>query len=662
MTLDLGALPDPYVIEPLGGRVDASVRIPGSKSITNRALACAALAHGQSVLRVPLDADDTQAMVACVTALGANVDQADVDAWVVEGCGGAVTAGPVTVDARQSGTTSRFVSPMFALGLGEYCLDGHAQLQSRPFGDLVDAMRSMGLEVDSDGGLPLTVRTTSRGRGAGMHEVELAADVSSQFASGLLMVGPCLREGLDLTLTGEVISQPYLDLTVAIMRAFGAEVTVDGTNYVVAPTGYIARDYVIEPDASAASYFFAIAGAVGGRIQVEGLGRDSLQGDTGFVRVLEAMGARVEQNDVSTRVCVDEPLKGVTVDMRQISDTAPTLAALAPGATSATTVTGIDFIRHKESDRIAGPVTELMRLGIEASDNGDGFTVLPGTVTPAIVETYDDHRMAMSFAVLGAAQPGVSVANPSCVAKTFPGFFETFEALRSTVDMASSLHHSGDLETLNVIAIDGPAGSGKSTVARLVAQRLGLEYLDTGAMYRAVAFAAISQDIDPANTEDVAALVATVSMELGIDTVIVNGIDATTQIRGPEVTQAVTAVAANPVVRIEMQRQQREWVAARAGAVVEGRDIGSAVFPDAPLKIYLTARSDVRAERRGKEDENLDYDAIATDLARRDMADSSRAHTPLMQADGAIVVETSMLDVEGVVDEVLRLHREVGKG
>lgn len=412
-------------LEPLTEPVDATVAIPGSKSITNRALIAAALAEGTSTLTGVLDADDTQAMLGAVAAVGAVVDF-DGDTATIRGTGGQLASGPLTIDARLSGTTARFATPLAGRGVGPYTVDGAPEMRARPMGATADAMRSLGCSV-SGNELPLVI---SGPMGGGV--LRLAADVSSQFASGMLLAAPGLDDGLVVELGGTVVSRPYLDMTCAVMRAFGADVLQPTPNRfeVPAQSRYAAAAYAIEPDASAASYFFAAAAVSGGRIRIEGLTRDALQGDVGFVDVLAQMGAEVTWLDNAIEVRGTGELRGITVDMADISDTAQTLAAIAPFASSPTTVTGIDFIRNKETDRVAAVVAELNRLGIDAVEDADGFTITPGSPQPGVVQTYHDHRMAMSFALTGLMAPGVRIADPGCVAKTFPTFWQVLESLR----------------------------------------------------------------------------------------------------------------------------------------------------------------------------------------------------------------------------------------
>jgi 3-phosphoshikimate 1-carboxyvinyltransferase len=633
-------------VEPLAGPPDAEVAVPGSKSITNRALVAALLAEGQSTLTNVLVADDTVAMVEAVRALGAVV-AIDGDRAEVVGTAGRLRPGPLAIDARQAGTVARFLPPVLALGTGPYRLDAAPSMRARPMAPLVQALRDLGVRVDeegSPGSLPFVVH----GGGLRGGVVVLPGDVSSQFVSGLLLAAPLTPRGLRVELATPPVSRPYLDMTLAVMRTFGALGSWDGERALAVPAGtYRSAVLGIEPDATAASYFFGAAAAFGGRVRVAGLGRGSLQGDLRFVEILAAMGAEVDVGDDAVEVRGVRPLRGVEVDMRDLSDCAQTLAAVAVFATSPTRVTGIGFIRRKETDRVGAMVGELRRVGIDAREEPDGFVVHPGRPRPARVETHGDHRMAMSLALVALGTPGgLEIVDPGCVAKTFPGFWDALDALHVTARGPAAGRRP------RVIAIDGPAGSGKSTVAREVARRLGLDWLDTGAMYRCVALAAIRRGIDPGDAEALARVAAAVDIDVG-ERVHLDGTDVTADIRSPEVTRVVSAVAAVPAVRAEMVRRQRAWAAARGGGVVEGRDIGSVVFPDAELKVFLTATDEERARRRAAELGGADTAEVAADMARRDRLDATRATAPLTVPDGAVVIDTTGRTVSDVVGAIL---------
>ncbi|MEA3076837.1 MAG: 3-phosphoshikimate 1-carboxyvinyltransferase [Actinomycetota bacterium] len=403
------------VIEPLAAPPDAVVRVPGSKSITNRAVLCAAMAEGTSVLTGVLQADDTDAMVAAVQQLGAKVE-AEGTTLTITGNGGRLPA-EADIWANLSGTTARFLAPVLAAGGGRYRLDGGAPLRARPMGPLLDALRSIGAVVTDEGEpghLPVVIQGGARGG-----QVEVPGHMTSQFLSALMLAGPLFAGGLDIALTTPLVSKPYVELTRSVMEAFGAG------------KGYRAADYAVEPDASAASYFFAAAAITAGRVTVEGIGTGNLQGDAKFVDLLERMGATVERAADRTTVVGPRQLRGIDADLADLPDMALTLAVVAVFADAPTTITGVEFIRGHETDRIEAVRTELGRLGIEVAEAEGGFTVYPGRPTAGRIETYDDHRMAMSFALLGLVVPGIEIADPGVVAKTYPDYFHDLDQLRS---------------------------------------------------------------------------------------------------------------------------------------------------------------------------------------------------------------------------------------
>lgn len=422
-------LPSRAVV-PLLSPPDATVVIPGSKSYTNRALILAALAQGTSTITNALVADDSEAMLEALDALGVVVERDDKQ-WLVQGLGGAIPAGPLNINARFSGTTSRFLLPVLALGVGPYVLDGHEPLRKRPIGPIAEALLNLGAEVEDVDGtglnfLPLSVRGGNLSGG----QVEVSAEFSSQFVTGLLQAGPYMRRGLTLNMVEATASRPYLTMTTSVMSAFGVTVERPNENQFVVPAGgYVATTYEVEPDASTASYVFAAAAITGGRIRVPGLGRRSLQGDMAFLDVLSQMGAHVEVNEDWSEVRGSADIRGVDIDMSDFPDMAQTVAAVAVFGDKPTRVRGVSLIRHHETDRIRAVVTEMRRLGIQAEEFDDGFVIHPGTPQPAQVETYDDHRMAMSFALLGLRVPGIEIVDPVCVGKTFPGFFDVLDSL-----------------------------------------------------------------------------------------------------------------------------------------------------------------------------------------------------------------------------------------
>ncbi len=425
--------PPTYAVEPVPRPVHATVSVPGSKSITNRALVLAALSEPgrDHALTGALASDDTAVMVNCLMRLGFRV-AADWPAGVVtvrNPTGRVIPADRADLYVANSGTTMRFVTAMLALGHGTYRLDGVPRMRERPIRDLLDALHQLGVDAVSEAGTGCPpVRLTAAGLRGG--ETTVRADVSSQFLSGLLLAAPRAARPLTVTLAGPRVSEPYIDMTVAMLRTWGADVTATPTGYSVQPgLTAPAGPYAIEPDASAASYFWAAAAIAGGRVTVTGLGRDALQGDVRFVDVLAGMGCRVTASAAGITV-EGGPLRGIDVDMGDISDTVMTLAAVACFAAGPTRVTNVGHIRHKETDRIAALATELRKLGAGVAEQADGLTITPQPLTGCEVATYDDHRMAMSLALVGLRVPGVVVADPGCVAKTYPNFWREFAALR----------------------------------------------------------------------------------------------------------------------------------------------------------------------------------------------------------------------------------------
>lgn len=416
-------------IPTLTGPVRATIRPPGSKSLTNRALLIAALTDDRVRLTGVLDSVDTRVMIDSLRRLGWELRQ-DVAAGVVELTGrrGGPPAKDYSLWLENSGTSIRFLTALAALLKhgATVRLDGNARMRERPIQPLVDALRGWGADVACElgGGCPPVI---VRGRGLPGGEVSVAGDLSSQYLSALLMVAPRADDDVRIRVQGPLVSRPYIEMTLHIMQDFGARIDEPQPNdFRIAAGGYRGRDYAVEPDASAASYFFAVAAVTGGTVTVEGLGRQSLQGDVRFVDVLEQMGCRAEWSPNAVTLH-GGPLAGVDVDMNAISDTAQTLAAIAPFAAGPTRIRGVAHMRHKETDRVSAVVTELRRLGLQVEEHPDGLTIHPGPMHPASIATYDDHRMAMSFAVLGLRQPGVVIEDPGCTSKTYPGFFDDLQ-------------------------------------------------------------------------------------------------------------------------------------------------------------------------------------------------------------------------------------------
>ena len=416
--------PESILIETIDHPVVATVRPPGSKSITNRALVIAAVANGQSRLTNVLQSQDTHVMIDSLKRLGISVESAqNGSVFVVDGCSSHIPEQEADLWLENSGTSIRFLTAMCSSGNGRFRLDGNTRMRERPIGDLGSALMQVGVKIDYEqnpGFPPLLV--TSPGNPGG--HICVAGDLSSQYLSGLLMAAPLARKPVTIEVEGELVSLPYVEMTLEVMRRFGVETEQTGEgHFEIAPQPYRASDYDVEPDASAASYFFALAAITGGRVTVPGLNRNALQGDIMFAEVLEKMGCTVSW-DADSITVTGGKLSGIEVDMNAISDTAQTLAAVAVYADGPTTIRNVEHMRHKETDRISAVVTELKRVGIHVAEFNDGMRIYPGEVSPAIIETYDDHRMAMSFALIGLKHKGIRIADPSCTGKTFPDFFE----------------------------------------------------------------------------------------------------------------------------------------------------------------------------------------------------------------------------------------------
>lgn len=419
----------------------AEITPPGSKSITNRALAIAAVARGESLLVGALDSEDTQVMMDSLRKAGISVVHDPEKSEIhVQGCGGAfpvLAEGVTDLFCANSGTTIRFLTAMCANSHGNFRLDGVERMRQRPLGDLLDGLRQLGVSVESEFGNdcpPVLLHADGIPGGC----ATIPGNVSSQFLSGLLMAVPGARKDTEIRVTGGLVSRPYIDMTIAVMRAFGVSVEepTENTFRIPATQAYQGTRYVIEPDASAASYFFASAAVAGGEITVRNLTKNALQGDVGFCECLAKMGCSVEYLPDAIRVSrtPETPLRGIDVDMHFISDTAQTLAVVALFADSPTTIRNVANMRVKETDRIHAVVTELRKFGVRADEFEDGMTIYPleegKTVPPVEIATYRDHRMAMSFAVAGLRLPGVTILDPGCTVKTYPKFFEDFEKIK----------------------------------------------------------------------------------------------------------------------------------------------------------------------------------------------------------------------------------------
>jgi 3-phosphoshikimate 1-carboxyvinyltransferase len=411
------------------GPVSGEIRLPGSKSITNRALICAAIANGPSTLRHVLDCDDTQVMVTALQTLGLSIDwRKDSSTLTIQGCGGQVPVSTANLYIANSGTTVRFLTSILASMQGNFTLDGVPRMQQRPINDLVQALNELGADVRcaSNGCPPVTINA----RGFSQTTSHIAGNISSQFLSGLILaIGNSPRD-IELHLTGTLVSEPYIQMTIDVLSEFGRSVTRDNNGVYLSRGGQSisGSEYDIEPDASAASYFFAAAAVTGGDVTVKGLSKDSIQGDIGFCDCLAQMGSTIEYGTDFIRVR-GNALAGIDIDMNAISDTVLTLAVVSLFAEGPTTIRNVRHIRDKETDRITDLARELRRLGATVDEFDDGMTITPRKHHGAIIETYDDHRMAMSFAVAGLRIQDVAIIDPECCNKTYPNFFRDLMSL-----------------------------------------------------------------------------------------------------------------------------------------------------------------------------------------------------------------------------------------
>ncbi|MCA8997515.1 MAG: 3-phosphoshikimate 1-carboxyvinyltransferase [Planctomycetaceae bacterium] len=416
-------------VTPVSRPVRGAIRPPGSKSLTNRALIVAALAQGASELVAPLESVDTEVMAESLRRLG-------IDVVTEQETGNLRCSGTRDVESEElvelwcenSGTSIRFLTALCATRSGHFRLDGNARMRERPIAPLVDALAEAGITIrcELDNGCPPVVIESN---GLTSPLIRVSGNLSSQYLSGLLMVAPAAKQKTTLEVVGELVSRPYIDMTLQVMRDFGAVINEPIPNrFEIEPGGYQGRRFEIEPDASAASYFFAVAAVTGGEVTVLGLNRRSLQGDVLFVEALERMGCQVDWRDDGITV-TGGPLQGIDIDMNAISDTAQTLACVAPFATGPTRIRNVAHMRLKETDRVSAVVTELRRVGLDVEEFEDGMIIYPSPIQPATIQTYDDHRMAMSFALLGLKAPGIRIADPGCTSKTYPEFFRDLDRL-----------------------------------------------------------------------------------------------------------------------------------------------------------------------------------------------------------------------------------------
>ncbi len=640
-----------------------TVTLPGSKSISNRILLMAALAEGRTEIHGLLAADDTQVMLESLRTLGVQWTRHG-DAVTVEGMGGRVPQAQADLFLGNAGTAMRPLAAALALMAarhgGDYQLRGVPRMHERPIRDLVDALRTLGCAVECLGqpGYP-PLRLTGPSALQLDTPVRVRGDVSSQFLTALLMALPLVaQKDVVVEVEGELISKPYIDITLALLGRFGVRVQREGWSRFTIPAGSQLRApgrIHVEGDASAASYFIAMGalGAQGEPLRIEGVGSEALQGDVRFADAAAAMGADIQMEPNALLVQRGRwPLRGIEWDCIAIPDAAMTLAVMALYADSSTLLTGIGSWRVKETDRIAAMATELRKLGATVEEGADWIRVHPlRQWQAASIATYDDHRMAMCFSLaalnplLGVGAVPIRIQHPACVAKTYPDYFETFFGLVQA-----------DAADVPVICIDGPTASGKGTLADELAQALGYWVLDSGALYRATALAATRAGLDLNDEAAVAPLAATLPLRFTGGEVFLGSENISDALRQEAIGLGASTVAALPAVRQALHALQLSFRRV-PGLVADGRDMGTAVFPDAPLKVFLTASAEQRAQRRHKQlifkGVSANIEGLLADLEARDLRDKTRSASPLMPAQDARLLDNSALTIEASVDQVL---------
>jgi 3-phosphoshikimate 1-carboxyvinyltransferase len=636
-----------------------TVTLPGSKSISNRVLLLSALCQGTTVVHDLLDSDDTRVMLAALRQLGCGVDVQGTTVTIT-GLGGQLKhADAIEFFMGNAGTAMRPLTAALAVLGGDFTLKGVPRMHERPIGDLVDALRLLGCSIDylgNDGFPPLHIGKPALKLDA---PIQVRGDVSSQFLTALLMALPLAAKTQDIVIdvVGDLISKPYIDITLNLLARYGIAVKREGWQRFTIPQGcsYQSPSTIhVEADASSASYFIALGAiAEGDGIRIQGVGADSIQGDIRFMDAAAQMGAKITSGPNWLEIKRGAwPLKGITLDCNHIPDAAMTLAVMALYADGPTTLRNIASWRVKETDRIVAMATECRKLGATVEEGADWITVHPlpsKQWKAASIHTYDDHRVAMCFslAAFNADQVPVRIEDPKCVAKTFPDYFEAL----------FSVAHAKP-QDIPVICIDGPTASGKGTLASRVAQALGYHYLDSGALYRVTAFAALKAGLSlEANDEArIADLARTLPVRFEGDTVWLGQDDVSDAIRTEEAGMNASKVSVLPAVRTALVALQHSFQRL-PGLLADGRDMGTVIFPDAPLKVFLTASAAQRAERRHKQliskGISTTLDSLRADLEARDARDSSRSVAPLKAAQDACQLDNSLLSIEASVDQVL---------
>jgi 3-phosphoshikimate 1-carboxyvinyltransferase len=638
------------------------VTLPGSKSISNRVLLLAALCSGRTTIHDLLDSDDTQVMLGALRALGCGLEVTG-NTVTVQGMGGQPVNRQAKLFMGNAGTAIRPLTAALAVMGGEFELRGVPRMHERPIGDLVDALRQLGCQIDyleNPGYPPLHIGAPQLRLDA---PIQVRGDVSSQFLTALLMALPLVaKQGVVIEVTGELISRPYIEITLNLLARFNVHVKREAWQRFTIPAGsklLSPGEVHVEADASSASYFIALGaistGASGQKsIKVLGVGADSIQGDIRFIDAAQLMGAKVQSGPNWLKVSQGAwPLKAIDLDCNHIPDAAMTLAVMALYADGTTILRNIASWRVKETDRIAAMACELRKLGATVVEGADFIQVTPpGTSSDwraASIHTYDDHRMAMCFSLAAFNPAGlpVRIEDPKCVAKTFPDYFEALFSLAQA-----------DSAAIPVICVDGPTASGKGTLAAALAKNLGYHFLDSGSLYRITGLAANRAGIalELTNEQAIAALLQTLSIRFVGNQIWLAQDNVSEAIRTEQAGMDASRVSAFPAVRaalIDLQRSFRKL----PGLVADGRDMGTAIFPGAPLKVYLTASAACRAERRYKQliskGNSTTLDSLRADLEARDARDTSRSVSPLRPAQDALLLDNSDLSIEESVNQVL---------
>lgn len=654
---------DPYPVTPFTTPVNGSVTLPGSKSITNRALIIAALADGPTLLENCLFSEDTEIMVNALTTLGFEVaTDPDNKTIRVIGQAGNIPNKKADLYVGNSGTSARFLTAFCCLSQGgEYTLDGVPQMRKRPIADLAKTLNALGANIrTTDGFAPLIIKANGLRGG----KATIDATSSSQFVSALIMAAPYATEGVEILMSNTSVRRGYIDMTLEMLKQFGVSsksLQASEAGYVISNSPpYAAKPdgYLIEGDASAASYFFALPVAIGGQVEIHGVTENSLQGDLAFASRMEEAGAYIEWKD-SSAICRYEPgaaPESLSGSFYPYSDTFLTAAALSPLLEGRSSIENIEHTRHQECDRIAAMAAGLIRVGQTVEETEGTLAIEPQPLKPATIETYHDHRVAMSFGILGSydaqgsGSSWLQIEDPICCKKTFPDFFSVLEDLRQQ-------SMKNETKDFVIVAIDGGAAAGKSSTSKALSKNFNLMHVDTGSFYRATTLKLLEAGIEATEGDALEAGLQALALDTATEgntaSIVINGWIPDESIRTQRINENVSHYAALPTLRkflLDYQRDQANAAKAKgfSGLVMEGRDIGSVIFPDADLRLFLFADPAKRAARRAAE-------GIIDSIEKRDKLDSTRKVAPLACPEGATFLDTSEMTLEEVVTHVSKL-------